>query len=164
MRDAEPLDPYLLAQIFTQPIIQGNEAPSEKAPEKPLNLRFLGENQKNILILIKNPTAAYLSDDSFNLLSNILNACKLGILDIALVNVSNYENVSFETFQQQSQAKYGILFGVDPATIQLEPLPLYKTILVNGINCLAAEDLAHIGADKTKKGALWIGLKQLFNI
>ena len=52
-------------------------------------LKFLGEHLKKIIVLVNDPTAVYLNETDLGLLSSILNACKLNLADIALVNIAN---------------------------------------------------------------------------
>ena len=46
-------------------------------------IKFLGEHQKKILVLVQDINAVHLNERDFDLLTSILNACKLTIADIA---------------------------------------------------------------------------------
>ena len=48
------LDPYYLAKIFTQPIIPGERNTVPTAEKVLPQVKYLGENQKNIAIFIQN--------------------------------------------------------------------------------------------------------------
>ena len=50
---------------------------------------YLGNNRKHIIVVIKEKEVTYINDKHLQFLSNILNACKLNLGDIALVNHSN---------------------------------------------------------------------------
>ena len=92
------LDPFLLAQMYHQPIIP-EEITAVPAEAKPLpDFKYLGENQKNILLLIQNESEAYLNEELFNLLANILNACKLGMQEVALLNVAGYPGLTLHDY------------------------------------------------------------------
>ncbi len=158
------LDPFLLAQMYHQPIIPEEitvvPAEAKAMPE----IKYLGENQKNILLLIQNESEAYLSDESFNLLANILNACKLGMQDVALVNTANYPGARLQDYLTKIPARQAIYFAVNPATLGLPPAQPYEITSFQGIPVLYSDDLQLIATDKALKGRLWMGLKQLFGI
>jgi hypothetical protein len=162
--DKLQLDPYLLARIFTQPIIPGKKVPAAVVAEAPPKVKFLGENQKNIVLFIQNDSEAYLNDELFNLLTNILNACKLGMQDIAVVNVAAYSAMSFATWQAAIPMKQAVLFGIPPESMGLEAISRYQLVQANGCQLLSSDDLQVIAQDKMLKGKLWMGLKQLLGI
>lgn len=162
--DQIKLDPYLLARIYTQPIVPGKSMPAPTAAAALPKVKFLGENQKNICLLIQNESEAYLNDELFNLLTNILNACKLGMQDIALINISQYAAMPFTAWQTAVPMKQCVLFGIPPATLGLENIPTYQVMQVSGCQLLYSDPLLAISQDKALKGKLWGGLKQLLNV
>jgi hypothetical protein len=162
--DKVQLDPYVLAKIYTQPIIPGKKEPAAMVAETPPEVKYLGENQKNIVLFIQNGKEAYLNEELFNLLTNILNACKLGMQDIALVNIAQYPALSFATWQKAVAMKQVVLFGIAPVSLGLEDVPNYQLLQVNGCQLLCSDDLQLIAQDKNMKGRLWMGLKQLLGI
>lgn len=160
--DQLQLDPYLLAKIYTQPIVPGKSVPVA-AEQKPLpKVKFLGENQKNIALFIQNENGAYLNDDLFNLLTNILNACKLGMQDVALINIAGFPATALPVWQQAVNMQQCIAFGIAPAGLGLEPLPVYQVHRAGGVQVLFSDPLEIIATDKQLKGKLWSSLKQLF--
>lgn len=162
--DQVQLDPYLLAKIYTQPIVPGKNSPAPQAPAELPKIKFLGENQKNIALLIQNDSEAYLNDELFNLLTNILNACKLGMQDIALINISQYPAMPFTAWQAAVPMKQSVLFGISPQSMGLEDIPTYQLVQVSGCQLLYSDPLQDISQDKALKGRLWGGLKQLLNV
>ena len=162
--DQLQLDPYLLARIFTQPIVPGKNMPVPKVQEAPPKVKYLGENQKNIALLIQNDSEAFLNDELFNLLTNILNACKLGMQDIALINISQYPAIPFTAWQAAVPMKQTVLFGINPTSLGLEAIPNYQVVQVSGCQLLCSDTLQEIAQDKMLKGKLWGGLKLLLNV
>lgn len=162
------IDPYFLARIYNQPIIPGEKqavAAPVAAPVVPLQkVKYLGENQKNITLLIQNEHEVYLNDELFNLLTNILNACKLGMQDVALINLHAYPGASFAALQQAVLVKQAVLFGIEPETLGLQGIAPYQVNQVGNTSVLQSHDLSVIAQDKTMKGRLWNGLKQLLGI
>ncbi|HEY0610440.1 MAG TPA: hypothetical protein VGD35_12305 [Chitinophaga sp.] len=160
--DQLQLDPYLLARIYTQPIIPGKSTPVVNEQNPLPKVKFLGENQKNIVLFIQNENGAYLNDELFNLLTNILNACKLGMQDVALVNTAQAPASSLTMWQQAINMRQCVFFGITPASLGLEPLPAYQIHAAAGVQLLFSDTLEIIAIDKLLKGKLWNGLKQLF--
>lgn len=158
------LDPYFLAKIFTQPIIPGERASVITTEKVVPQVKYLGENQKNIGIFIKNENEAYLNEELFNLLTNILNACKLSMQDVSLINIAPYPGLEFPDWQKAINIKQAICFGIAPEQIGLTDIPTYQLVTVNGSTLLFSDDLLAIGADKALKARLWNGLKQLIGI
>ena len=162
--DQVKLDPYILARIYNQPIIPGEKTVAVTAPAAPPEVKYLGENQKNIALFIQNEGEAYLNDELFNLLTNILNACKLGMQDIALINIAHYPAMSFTAWTSAVQFKQAVIFGIPPSAVGLEDFPSYQIISAHGCQLLHSDPLLLISQDKVLKGKLWMALKQLLGI
>src|SRR5215510_7241480 len=58
--------------------------------------KYLGENKKNILIIVNYNDVVYLPDDDLSFLTNILAACKLNLGDVAIVNRSHSETINYK--------------------------------------------------------------------
>ncbi|SHM04458.1 hypothetical protein SAMN05444266_106175 [Chitinophaga jiangningensis] len=158
------LDPYFLAKLFAQPIIPG-KTEGTASPQKSLpKVKFLGENQKNVALFIQNENEPYLNDELFNLLTNILNACKLGMQDVALINISSYPDLSFADWQQAIKINQAVVFGIAPQQLAIDELPNYQLFTIDSSAVLFSDGLQIIGTDKTLKARLWAALKQLLTI
>ncbi|MCK7559864.1 hypothetical protein MKQ70_34975 [Chitinophaga sedimenti] len=157
------LDPYLLAKMYTQPIIPEEKQAGPAVQKELPKVKYLGENQKNILLLIQNENEAYLNDESFNLLANILNACKLGMQDVALANITQYTALTMAEWQQVVNFNRCVVFGIGPDQLGVEA-PVYQLVTIGGTTALFSHDLGLIGSDKQLKGRLWMGLQKLFNL
>ncbi|RAI99821.1 hypothetical protein LX64_04374 [Chitinophaga skermanii] len=158
------LDPYFLAKIYAQPIIPGvRVAPPKEEKEAP-KLKYLGENQKNIALLIQNENEAYLNDELFNLLTNILNACKLGMQDVALINLAQQPATSLSTIKKSVVFNKCVAFGISPEQLGYEDIPPFQIQQLGDISLVFSHDLQVINNDKAMKGQLWQALKVLFNV
>ncbi|NLR60931.1 hypothetical protein HGH93_22700 [Chitinophaga polysaccharea] len=158
------LDPYFLAKIFTQPIIPGKSVPVAAEEKVAPKVKYLGENQKNIALFIQNENEAYLNEELFNLLTNILNACKLSMQDVSLLNVSHHPSLAFPDWKAAVKITRGVVFGIAPEQLGFSDIPLYQLVTVNDTTLLFSDELSLIGSDKLLKARLWAGLKQLLNI
>jgi hypothetical protein len=128
----------------------------------------LGNNNKQITIIVKELDAAFINDQHLQFLSNILTACKLNLGDIALINQANTP-LLFTEIEQKNQPKFLILFDISPNEL-LIPLAIQPYDIVGYKNCqmLIAPSLQVMNGDsiaaKTEKGKLWMSLKKMFQL
>lgn len=178
------LPDFVIANLYTDNLVIGNDVqkvenkalpveqpvakpiPSEKS--EPPKQWYLGNNGKQITILIKEPDVAYINDRHLQFLSNILNACKLNLGDVALVNQLN-QRLLFADLKQKLQPKYLILFDVSTKEIQLPfTIPDYQVQAYDQCQFLLAPSLSAMDGDsqeaKMEKSKLWISLKKMFQL
>ena len=149
------------------------QLPSENIPiEKPKvkkmvgPLKHLGDHHKKILVIVNDPNSVYLNETDFILLTSILNACKLTIADIALVNIGNQET-SLHQILESLPSKIIMCFDVESSELKIKlPNTPYK---VNELGesvlffSKALSTMQGTGVEaKQEKGTLWILLKKLF--
>jgi hypothetical protein len=155
------LHPRMLTDLYPDVLVEsGTITVHESAP-----IEYLGENQKNILIIVSSITDTYLPDGDLALLTSILSACKLGLADIALVNNYGKQETDIQQAIQQTGAKQVILFGVEPLSVGLpEAIPHFQLQQLNQRTVLCSPDLYKISQEKPLKSKLWASLKIMFGI
>jgi hypothetical protein len=131
-------------------------------------LQYLGDNKKNIIILVNQPGAAIINDNELAFLMNVLKACSLTLSDIAIINIVNQE-VLFILIKEQLETQKIILFDVTPASINLPfSIPDFQVHQYAGCTILTAPSLAVLNLatedSRVQKSKLWTSLKQMFNI
>ncbi|QEC45667.1 hypothetical protein [Pseudobacter ginsenosidimutans] len=155
---------------LTAPVSGWSTSPSlpTTPPEDATAYRFLGKNAKHVAIIVYSPADAYLPDDQLQLLTKMLDACKLNLGDVAIINQASHP-VHFTQLAQQLKAEKTLLFGIQPEQIGL-PLsfPAYKEQEYAGCTYLLANPLGDMNQPseegKMLKGKLWGCLKKMFNI
>ncbi|HTJ12427.1 MAG TPA: hypothetical protein VL547_10400 [Dinghuibacter sp.] len=126
-------------------------------------LKYLGENGQHILILVRDGSAVFLEEKAFQFLLSVLEACKLSMADVALVNLAGEDNRSLESIAGELGSRQVLLFGIEVSELGLPMVfPEYQVQPHGNRTYLAADDLARISAERTLKGRLWACLKQLF--
>ncbi len=159
------LPAIVLQDLFKHSLIDlnTNQAPATNTSTK--NLAFLGNNQKQIAIIVNDENNLYLPDENLNFLMGILTACKLSMADVALININQKKSLTYTLIGEQLLAGTFILFGVLPGQLQL-PLefPEYQIQKFNNQLYLSAPALTILAADKAEKTKLWNCLKQVFAI
>lgn len=127
--------------------------------------KFLGNNGKNVTIITNQKTAVYLPDDELTFLTGILGACKLSIADVAILNLNNYESISYKELLTHLESKTVLLFGVDPVAFGL-PLsfPYFQVQAFANASFLYSPSLRELQTDKVLKSKLWVCLRRIFGI
>ena len=159
------LPAIVLHDLYKNSLVDLDTNTVKKIPKKTPGIAFLGNNQKQITIIASDDTTIYLPDEELNFLMGILNACKLTMADVALVNMAKTDAVTYSEIEQELNTGTMLLFGVTPLQLGL-PLqfPHYQVQKFNNLVYLAAPALTTIAADKVEKTKLWNCLKQIFSI
>jgi len=159
---AADIDPFLLATLYHQPVIQKkSEAPEPEDQRRPLP--SLGNNRQNILLLIRNEEDAYLSEPVFALLSNLLKACRLSLDDVALVNTAHLPEINYYRLSQHFTPHKVILFGnaLPELSGQNPPNASWEEA---GCQLLYTDSLDAMYHDKQLKVPFWNALRLFFNL
>jgi hypothetical protein len=129
------------------------------------NIKFLGKNVKNILIVVDEKEHAFLGDDELSFLMNILNACSVSMQDVALVNASNNNEVIYGNLNAQFEPRIVMFLGTEPQLLNFPvQIPQYKIQAYNNQQYLCAPSLQKLASDKEEKKKLWMVLKVMFGI
>jgi len=156
-----------IARLYTMPLVNMNTGRQDTParPETAQDCRFLGSNKKGITILVDITDASFLPDHSFNFLMGILNACKLNMEDVALVNINNLKDRGYTGIYNTTRPVISLLFDVSPNSIGL-PLqfPDFQVHKYNNITYLSSPSLSSLENDKAAKAVLWNCLKTIFQL
>ncbi len=149
-------------------LVEENNAVIETEETLIAPIKFLGEHQKKILVLVQDMNAVHLNERDFDLLTSILNACKLTIADIALINLAN-KNFSLHQILTQVPSDFVLVFDINPTQLKIKlPTKLYTPILLGTTQLLFSNDLAQMQgidqASKIEKTKLWGALKIIFKL
>lgn len=161
-------DLYKNQLVVIEEALVGTKLPKKEELTVPAKPEFLGNNQKNICILVKDTQAVYLNDHSLQFLSAILTACKLNLGDVAIVNFSKTA-LHYPSLKEWLSPKYMLVFDIGATTLQLPfNLPTYQVQAYDTCSFLFAPSLDQMTADtreaKIEKSKLWLSLKTMFNI
>jgi hypothetical protein len=142
--------------------------PAVTSPTEPAPYKFLGNNRKQIAIIIHSPGTAFLPDNQLSFLTKILEACRMNIGDIAIVNTATTP-ILIAQLRQQLNPNTVLLFGLEPVTIKLPiNFPLFRLQPYDACTYLSAPALSLLveNSEESKllKSKLWICLKTLFNV
>ncbi len=147
---------------------QVNEVVNEQKSTPPAPLKFLGDHLKKIMVIVNDSNAVHLNETDLGLLSSILNACKLTLADIALINTAQ-QPLSMHEMLNTLPSQLVLAFDLSAAQLKIKlPTTLYKPIVLGETHILFSSSLQSMqGADQTaklEKSKLWNALKLLFKL
>ena len=157
------LTPFLIQGLFKNSLIEFETMPviTKILPVSTLNI--LGNNLKRVAIIVENFETLHLPDDQLNFLMGVLNACKLTMEDVAIINIAKNTSTNYKIIEVELKAEKIILFGVKPSQIDLPiAFPLYQVQEYNKQTYMEAASLNVIQLDKAEKTKLWHCLQQIF--
>ena len=127
--------------------------------------KFLGNNQRNILVVVNYNTPVHLPDEELSFLTNMLAACKLSLGDVAIVNRNNYTDVMYQDLLNHFQSKIVFLFGVEPTDFGLPvSFPYFQVQTLANRTFLYTPALEQRHTDPLLKSKLWVSLRSIFGI
>jgi len=143
-------------------------AEKENVAEPQAKNWFLGNNAKQITVLVNDAKNVFLDDASLQLLTGILAACQLNLADVAIVNTA-HTNLVYQEIKQSLQCKYCLLFNVSTTQIQMPfTIPQYQVQQYDGCSFLLAPSLSEMSGTgkeaKVEKSKLWVCLKKMFDV
>lgn len=173
------LSPNLLSALYASSLINTEETivgksvpkaeskvekPASSAVEEP-SWKHLGNNNKNILVVVSYPEAVHLPDDELGFLTNMLTACKLSLDDVAIVNKHNYQQREYKEFLENFKSRIVLLFGVDPLLFGLPVgFPQFQVQSVANCKFLFSFSLEETRNNALLKSKLWVSLRSIFGI
>jgi hypothetical protein len=137
-------------------------------PAEPAPYKFLGNNRRNVAIIVHSPGTPFLPDNQLSFLTKILEACRMNIGDIAIVNAAT-SSVAIAELRQQLNPTAVLLFGLEPVAIKLPiNFPIFRLQPYDACTYLSTPALSLLvqNSEESKllKSKLWICLKTLFNV
>jgi hypothetical protein len=150
-----------IENITSDVIIEKEEISSISAPTKPTKTgyKYLGENNKYILIIVKEPEADFLKPTDLNFLLKVLTAKKLALDDVAIINTEKNESLNFDDLKDFFACNKMITFGIDPKSLQITTAVANKSSIFKNTPILGTWDLQKLQLDAKKKGIFWDELK-----
>ena len=162
------LPDFVIANLYHSSLIEPGEIPASLQPfsEIPGNSwKSLGENRKNILIVVDNKDVVHLPDDELCFLTGILTACKLNIADVTIFNFNNQQKSSYKELIAYFKSKSVLLFGVEPKAFGLPiSFPHFQVQSFANNSFLFSPPLKELENNKLLKSKLWVCLRRLFGI
>lgn len=161
--------PQMIAGLFRDSLVVPESEASAAAvavqPHNRSDIRFLGENRRQILIVVDVTDAVFLPDEDLGFLTNMLTACKLSLADVAIINYRHHQATAYRALVSEFNSAVVLLFGISPVDFGLPiNFPEFQVQTHQQCRYLFAPRLGEISGDNLLKSKLWVCLRQLFQI
>jgi hypothetical protein len=136
----------------------------EKATNAGVSMKYLGKNQKGIVIVVQEASVIYLTDAQMDFLIKVIAACQLSLDDCAVVNLA-HQPADYLTLETQLNASVVLMLGVSPQQVNL-PLafPAYQVQAYRNARYVHSEPVNVLMASIEEKRKFWGTLKMVFNL
>ncbi|WP_214226880.1 hypothetical protein [Pedobacter sp. B4-66] len=152
---------YLKEEVpsLAQPSVVSEPAVSliKEQPE----FKFLGNNNRNILILVNDEQNDVSDEKGRELLRKIVKSINLSASDFALLNYAKYKGASYEQLKARFSSVIVFAFGVSAEQLGLKKHPENMVITEGGVKLIFSSALQKLDEDTNGKKVLWGSLKQL---
>lgn len=158
------LPPFVVAGLYKKILVEPSSIQSKTEPSPPVkDVKWLGNNEKNILVCVRYPDAVFLPDEQLSFLTTMLSACRLSMQDVAIVNLRNEQ--SYKEIIQDIKTVHAFLFGVEPLSLGLPVnFPMFQVQPLHKTSFLYAPSLEILEKDDLLKSKLWVCLRRIFSI
>jgi len=164
----EPTD---IAFLFKNSLVEIN-AEKQASPQTKIEtvqtnsgLKYLGENKKKTLVVVRNAEAVHIPDKQLTFLTKLLAACNLNLADVAIFNFQDHNSSEFNEILNFFNPKVVLLFDVEPGEFGLPMIfPQFQVQGHKDAVFVSSPSLDVIEPDKSLKGKLWVCLKKIFNL
>lgn len=157
LKDEETEKKLPETSIKTVETTQTEEVKPEQTPQKTFD--YLGDNNKYILIVVKEASADFLTPPDLGFLLKILAAKKLELSDVAIINIEKIIAPNFDDLKNFFAFNKIITFGINPQLLHITGAVANKKSIFKEIPVLGTWDLQKLQADKSKKAVFWEELK-----
>lgn len=157
------LTPLLVQNLYATTLIDLNDVQVDQPIDADIHIASLGQNARDILVLVNEREAPFASDEDLKFLVSILTACKLSLADIALVNVAKDDTLIYDRLMGFFNPSLVLLFGVAAKDLSF-PLhfPNYQLQQYNNQTFLCAPPLKMLATVTQEKKHLWNSLQNHF--
>jgi len=164
----EPID---IASLYKNSLVEINAEKQALSQTKieteqiTSGLKYLGENKKKTLIVVRNTNAVHIPDKQLSFLTKLLAACNLNLGDVAVFNFQDHNASEFNEILNFFNPKVVLLFDVEPGQFGLPMIfPQFQVQGYKDAIFVSSPSLEVIEPDKSLKGKLWVCLKKIFNL
>ena len=127
--------------------------------------KYLGENKKRTLIIVRYVNAVHLPDKQLSFLTRLISACNLNLSDVAILNFHHYKPSDFQNILKHFAPKTVLLFDIKPAEFGMPMnFPDFQVQAYKDAVFVCSPSLDTIEPDKNLKGKLWACLKKIYNL
>ena len=161
------LPAFAIADLYHFTLIETDEiaAKTETTAIASGDEKYLGENKKNILIIVDFADATFLPDKELSFLTNMLTACKLSLADVVILNINKSREKNYKELISTFKSRIVFLFGIEPVSFGLPvTFPHFQIQPFANATFLFTPLLKECENDALLKSKLWVCLRRIFAI
>ena len=152
------LPSILIRDLYKDSLVDLNEK-----GEISLSDHQLGDNQKNVLILVNDVRSQVMSENELNFLNGILSACKLTVRDVTILNIAHFPDARYDKLFEIYSPASVLMFGVTAANIDMPVnFPEFNIYNFQKVRIVSSPSLSEVEVNQAFKKSLWTCLKQIF--
>ncbi len=157
------IHPFNIASLYQKSLVLSKNI-STIENNTTLPFKYLGKNNKLVTIIIEDEENLHISDIDLAFLTSLLNACKLSLNDVSIINVSK-QKIDILQIQQHLNTKYLLIFGVTSTLLEIPMVfPEYHIHNFSETQILLSHKLTELQKNIAYKKQLWDCLKKMFSI
>jgi hypothetical protein len=146
------IPPTLLPELYKDSLIVLDDKQSNPKKLNEKKVYFLGDNLKNILILVNNLEILHLNDDDLRFLTGILTACKLTFSDVTIFNTASNLDYNYQKTVDYFNPKLILILGTIHQKFNLPDYSeKYQPIENQNIQLVFGSSLTEISKDVNEK-------------
>ncbi len=149
-----------LRLFFTDDVYLVQE-PTALLNQQKVDYKFLGKNNRNILILVNDNQHEVSDEPGRELLRKIVKSVNLSANDFAVVNYAAYRGTTFKQLQEYFSCILVFAFGVTPADLSLPTHPEHTVVLEGEVRMIFSAGLPVLEQNAAGKKALWGSIQNL---
>ena len=164
MADPLTVNQDALSLFFTEDIYlvdRIEDVAAEVQKIAPRAFKFLGNNKRNILIIVNDKANDVSDEKGRELLRKIVKSVNLSAADFALLNYASCDGADFNELLSSFSSKLIFSFGVSPSQLNLPDHPFNTIIDQAGVRMIFSLELRQLEEDMVAKKVLWGSLQKL---
>lgn len=127
-----------------------------------IEFKYLGNNKRNILILVNDEQNEVSDDAGRELLRKIVKSVNLTANDFALLNYAKYKGTGFKQLFEHFSCNLVFSFGVTPAHLSMATAhPEHSIVHEGAVRMIFSAELKTLDQNPAGKKALWGSLQNL---
>jgi hypothetical protein len=153
------------APRVASPVVAPTPAvPPAVAPYLLTTFATLGNNPQGVVLLVRLPAEQFVKLPRNVFLNKLLQAIKLVMADVVLVNVEGPYPVALENLRKEIAATHILAFGKNLLDVTVRNTQIYEPVQFPavGLSYLAGAEVEMIEYDVSLKKRLWGGLQRMF--
>ena len=159
------LPAFVIQDLFQKTLVDTNNNEKKQSTAENKELNIFGGNKQRIILIVNHRDISFVTDQQLTFLSGILNACKLTLEDVGLLNISSAPAISYKTISDSFKPGIVMMFGISPEAIQLPfVIPEFQRQSYHNQVYVAAPSLDDLENNKELKRKLWTVLQQIFSL